>query len=58
MNKIIGYIALFAGVAATIVFLVLFATSFGASNYGEDGAEFWSDKRVIKKIVDKDTLTW
>jgi len=24
----------------------------------KSGAEFWSDKRVIKKIVDKDTLTW
>lgn len=22
------------------------------------GAEFWSDKEVIKKIADKDTLTW
>ena len=51
MNKIIGYIALFAGVAATIVFLVLFATSFGASNYGEDGAEFWSDEDYVAFMI-------
>ena len=51
MNKIIGCISLFLGLAATILFVVLFALSFGSADYGEGGAEFWTDEDYVAFII-------